>query len=95
MRAKDLCAQAGISYRQLDMWTRTGLVAARQDFRGPGNPRHYDVTEARVVIDAGALVRAGMNPNAALALVRTIRETGTARLGPYLVQQQPAEEPTA
>jgi len=86
MRAKDLCARAGISYRQLDMWTRTGLVAARQDFRGPGNPRHYDVTEARVVIDAGALVRAGMNPNAALALARTLTAHGHARLGPYTVR---------
>ncbi|HEV8683578.1 MAG TPA: MerR family transcriptional regulator, partial [Actinomycetota bacterium] len=41
-RVPDVCRIVGISYRQLDYWTRTGLVRPSvRDARGSGTQRLY------------------------------------------------------
>lgn len=60
-RGPQACKIVGISYRQLDYWTRTGLVTPSiQPARGSGTQRLYsfnDLLQLKVVkglIDAGA-----------------------------------------
>lgn len=100
MRSTELAEKAGITFRQLDWWVRTGRVTCEQretseprhDWRGTGYPRQFTDAEAAVVIDAGALVAAGLKLDAALTLARAIATHGIARLGPYTVHtDQPRE----
>lgn len=81
MRAADLCAATGLTYRQVDTWVRLGLIHARQDFRGTGNPRHFDEDEAAVITLAARLVAAGMNPRPAIGHARRIATHGHTDLG--------------
>ncbi|HEX2241254.1 MAG TPA: MerR family transcriptional regulator [Actinomycetota bacterium] len=60
-RGPQTCKIVGITYRQLDYWTRTGLVAPTvQDARGSGTQRLYsfnDLLQLKVIkslTDAGA-----------------------------------------
>lgn len=98
MRATDLAAAAGLTYRQLDWWVRRGLVTCQQAKppaprkRGHGFPREFTEEEARVVIDAGQLVTAGVAPAAAITLARAIHAHGRARLGPYTVTTPQRQE---
>jgi DNA-binding transcriptional MerR regulator len=48
----ELCRMAGISYRQIDYWSRVGLVAAAQEAAGSGSQRLFEpeaVGQVRVV----------------------------------------------
>ena len=63
----DVCAHTGISYRQLDYWTRTGRI------RGVGNPgsgdaREYTGEQLLAVGYASSLIEAGFTADAALGL---------------------------
>lgn len=73
---------AGISFRQLDYWTRTGKIRALP--RGPdassGRPRYYPPEEVAAVTLMADLVRDGLQPNAAIAYARELLETGTTRI---------------
>jgi DNA-binding transcriptional MerR regulator len=60
-RGPQACKIVGITYRQLDYWTRTGLVApSKQDAHGSGTQRLYsfnDLLQLKVIkslTDAGA-----------------------------------------
>lgn len=61
MNGPELCAFAGITYRQADFWTRQGLLrpygraAATQ-----GYPRDYPDGEARVARRMARLIEAGL-----------------------------------
>lgn len=90
----EVCRLAGITYRQLDFWTRTGRVHAH-DARtgrprcpnppawaggGIGHPRTYSHAETRVVVTAAALIRAGFTADAALKHARTLNTTRVLEL---------------
>lgn len=51
MRSPEVCRRAGITYRQLDYWTRTGLVIPSEDnIGGSGHPREYADTDLALVM---------------------------------------------
>jgi DNA-binding transcriptional MerR regulator len=63
-RGPQACKIVGISYRQLDYWTRTGLIVpSLQEARGSGTQRLYsfsDLLQLKVIkrlTDAGASLR--------------------------------------
>ncbi len=78
MNSYDVTKRAGITYRQLDVWTTRGLVTASGG-AGHGSRREYESSEARVIIDMGALVRAGMSPTSAAETVRALPRIGMMR----------------
>ncbi len=74
-RGPEVCKIAGISYRQLDYWTRTGLVSASlAQARGSGTPRLYaytDLVEVRVVKQ---LLDGGLSLQRARKAIEYLRE---------------------
>lgn len=62
MKAHDLAHAAGITYRQLDYWSRVGYLTERSPGAGSGSLRDYTDTETAVAVRMGALVRAGVEP---------------------------------
>lgn len=63
-RGPEVCSVIGISYRQLDYWTRTGLVRASvAEAKGSGTQRLYsyrDLVEVKVIkslLDGGISLR--------------------------------------
>jgi len=66
--AQEFARAAGITYRQLDFWTRGALIASTRDRVGSGYPRSYDPAEVPVARLMGQLVAAGLfNRDARLA----------------------------
>ena len=79
-----LTVRAGITYRQLDHWTRTGLVTAANGETHQGLPRTYDEAEARVVCWMARLVDTGIAPRTAARVARDLDASGgTAGLGDF------------
>lgn len=72
MRFTDAVADAGISYRQADHWSRQQWVNVPQD--GSGNPREISRREALVLHRMGVLVRAGMKASFAAPIARSTVE---------------------
>lgn len=52
----------GVSYRQIDYWTRLGYLHAVRPDVGSGQLRLWPVTEVPVVRRMGQLTRAGVSP---------------------------------
>lgn len=73
---------AGISYRQLDYWTRAGYLTARTKGHGHGYPRTYDAGQVALARLMGQLLRAGFGPNvsAVYDLAVRLHHTGRADL---------------
>jgi hypothetical protein len=76
---------AGITYRQIDHWTRTGIIHTDQDLTdcwdggdpqrpGTGFNRIYSDAETQVLRMLGALVRAGFSPVAGARVARQLVE---------------------
>lgn len=65
-----VCKVAGISYRQLNYWTERGFLLGNA--AGSGNTQNYPDGEVLVAIYMGALVRAGIKPDAAAGLAQTM-----------------------
>jgi hypothetical protein len=97
--SREVCELAGITYRMLDHWTRTGRVNAH-DARtgrprcpntpawaggGTGHPRTYSQSETAVVVTAAALIRAGFTPDTALNHARTLNTVGVRELADGLI----------
>lgn len=74
-RGPGVCRIIGISYRQLDYWTRTGLVRASvASARGSGSHRLYsyrDLVEVKIIKD---LLDAGLSLQRARGAVEYLRE---------------------
>lgn len=74
-RGPQVCEIVGISYRQLDYWTRTGLVAASvAEARGSGSQRVYsyrDLVEVKVIKN---LLDGGLSLQRARTAVEYLRE---------------------
>lgn len=93
--AHELTIKAGITYRQLDFWTRSGLLQADRptvpDIRqqhgsvGSGYPRTYSTEQARICIAMARLVRAGINPREARPMAEQMLRTGEASIGEFKV----------
>jgi hypothetical protein len=77
----ELLDRAGITYRQLDVWTRAGLLnPSNGNEPGTGRPRFYPTTELTVACLMAQLLRAGLNPRVAHRIARDLSETGTSDL---------------
>jgi DNA-binding transcriptional MerR regulator len=58
--AQDVCAVAGITYRQLDYWTRTGLVhASGHATTGHGDARWYRDTDVLRICVIAEMLKVG------------------------------------
>jgi len=91
MNSMTLIHEAGITYRQLDYWTRAGLLDGPRDI-GTGNARDWttgQVSKARVM---GTLVRAGIGPRLAAELTDRFLADGYAQLAPglWITREMPA-----
>lgn len=76
--AEVMAAIPGLTYRQLDYWTRTGVIAAVTDLPGSGIARGYTHDEVVVAALVAALVDdLGANPHKAGVIARM------AQLGPH------------
>jgi hypothetical protein len=60
----------GVSYRQLDWWTRKGYINEMPEKPGSGYARRYTPEEEAVAILMGQLVACGFKPSAAAELAR-------------------------
>lgn len=91
-----LLARAGISYRQLDYWCRCGYINERFQRRNgeaveagkSGYRRDLDADEEQVLLRMARLVNAGMQPDVAARLARSVvvvDGTGYMHLGPGLL----------
>jgi len=76
-RGPTACRAAGITYRQLDYWARTGLVEPSvRPAHGSGSQRLYSFRDILVLRVVNGLLRAGVSlPNIRTA-VATLRERG-------------------
>lgn len=73
--------QAGITYRQLDVWVRVGYVTcAHNATPGSGHQRTWTRTEAAHVHRVADLIRAGFRPDRAAEYARSLAETDTVRI---------------
>lgn len=72
-----VCVLAGITYRQLDHWTRTGaLHAIGEDTPGVGQRRGYSEAEARIAGYIKQLLDAGLAFPTAVETARRLVESG-------------------
>jgi DNA-binding transcriptional MerR regulator len=80
-RGPTACAAAGITYRQLDYWARTGLVEPSvREASGSGTQRLYSFRDILVLKIVKKLLDAGVSlPNIRTA-ISSLRERGVADL---------------
>ena len=69
-RSPDAVRLAGITYRQLDYWTRQGWLCPGVNFQGSGSNREWPPGEIEIARRMGLLVAAGFRPEHAAALAR-------------------------
>lgn len=78
LTSDQVCDLAGISYRQLDYWSRyAGYISATPPAPGSGHPRRWTAMEAAKVIALAGMLRAGISHAKAVEL---ISEGRTAKL---------------
>lgn len=81
-----LCAAAGITYRQLDHWTRRGYLHAEPGPSGSGTARRYAWREVEIAAALGAASRLGWrDEHGWLRIARHVERhglTGEIRSGP-------------
>ena len=80
-RGPTACSAAGITYRQLDYWARTGLVEASvREAAGSGTQRLYSFRDILVLKIVKKLLDAGVSlPNIRTAIA-TLRDRGVEEL---------------
>jgi hypothetical protein len=72
--SKALAASLGITYRQLDHWTRQGwLKPDPRPVAKSGTERHWPDAELAIASDMGLLIRHGLTPPAAHRIARAGR----------------------
>ncbi len=75
-------ALTGITYRQLDYWTRTGRVtASRHVTSGHGDPRLYSSDDVMRIAVLARMLDAGLSLAAADRHISTVLAEGTVALG--------------
>lgn len=87
MTGPELCVYAGITYRQLDFWTRAGhLACIGTTSPGSGNYRRYDQGEADTARTVKLLLDAGFNLIPALTCARRVQAGEEVTLAGGLVR---------
>jgi DNA-binding transcriptional MerR regulator len=77
-RGPTACAAAGITYRQLDYWARTGLVEPSvRPAHGSGSQRLYSFRDILVLKVVKRLLDLGISLQQIRAAVRHLRDRGT------------------
>jgi DNA-binding transcriptional MerR regulator len=77
-RGPTACAAAGITYRQLDYWARTGLVEPSvQAARGSGSQRLYGFRDILVLKVVKRLLDTGISLQQIRAAVQHLRDRGS------------------
>jgi DNA-binding transcriptional MerR regulator len=80
-RGVTACAAAGITYRQLDYWARTGLVVPSvRDASGSGTQRLYSFRDIVVLKVVKRLLNAGVSLQNIRKAIETLRQWGEADL---------------
>ena len=80
-RGPTACAAAGITYRQLDYWARTGLVEPSvRAAQGSGTQRLYDFRDVLLLKVVKRLLDAGVSLQSIRAAVEHLRTCGIADL---------------
>jgi len=80
-RGPTACSAAGISYRQLDYWARTGLVEPSvRSARGSGSQRLYSFRDILVLRVVKRLLDTGISLQQIRAAVTFLREHGATNL---------------
>ena len=80
-RGPTACAAAGITYRQLDYWARTGLVEPSiRPARGSGSQRLYGFRDILVLRVVKRLLDTGISLQQVRSAVTYLREHGAADL---------------
>ncbi|WP_192809756.1 MerR family transcriptional regulator [Actinomadura rudentiformis] len=83
MLAHQVLEQApGLTYRQLDGWTRANYLHARQDGAGSGHSRHYTPAEVQIAVLMHRLHQAGLNVASAHQAARALAADKTTILAP-------------
>jgi DNA-binding transcriptional MerR regulator len=90
-RGPTACAAAGISYRQLDYWARTGLVEPSvRPARGSGSQRLYGFRDILVLRVVKRLLDTGISLQQIRAAVAYLREHGATDLAPITLMSDGA-----
>jgi DNA-binding transcriptional MerR regulator len=80
-RGPTACSAAGITYRQLDYWARTGLVEPSvRAAQGSGSQRLYSFRDILVLKVVKRLLETGISLQQIRAAVQHLRERGTGDL---------------
>ena len=83
LSAPEVCAHAGITYRQMDYWLRNGYIVRDRDEPaqpGSGMPRHFSQGEAEQFVIIAKLVRCGIRTDVAAEAVKHYDGETTIRL---------------
>lgn len=66
----EILARTGITYRQLDHWTRRGWLHPDHPLKGCGSRREWTNNEIEVAARMAQLVKAGLTPKTAADVAR-------------------------
>ena len=85
-RVPDVCKIVGISYRQLDYWTRTGLVRPSvRDARGWGTQRLYSFQDLALLRIIKKLLDTGVSLQQVRKAIGTLRSLKEPEVGTTIV----------
>jgi len=85
-RVPDVCRIVGISYRQLDYWTRTGLVRPSvRDARGSGTQRLYAFQDLALLRIIKKLLDTGVSLQQVRKAIGTLRSLKEPEVGTTIV----------
>lgn len=85
-RVPDVCRIVGISYRQLDYWTRTGLVRPSvRDARGSGTQRLYSFRDLALLRIIKKLLDTGVSLQQVRKAIGTLRSLKEPEVGTTIV----------
>lgn len=88
--APELCTLAGLSFRQADYWTRTGLITPIDEATpGQGNYRRYSAAEVDKAKAVSALLRAGLQLPSIRKHIHEFLSTGQLTTGPVTITYIP------
>jgi DNA-binding transcriptional MerR regulator len=85
-RVPDVCKIVGISYRQLDYWTRTGLIRPSvRDARGSGTQRLYSFQDLALLRIIKKLLDTGVSLQQVRKAIGTLRALKEPEVGTTIV----------
>lgn len=85
-RVPDVCRIVGISYRQLDYWTRTGLVRPSiRDAQGSGTQRLYSFQDLALLKIIKKLLDTGVSLQQVRKAIGTLRSLKEPEVGTTIV----------